>query len=1165
MAAGHSFDRHLAACVISIVLFQMFPTRSPALGAVGQDRSKESRDSARPVALRPNGPLDRTIQDGESHVYEIQIDSGLFLHAVVKQLGIHLTLVLYDPDGEQISSMDTLDDGYGLEEVSAIVAKSGKYKLEVTSSAKAARTGHYRVTVDGFRGPDDEDRARITAERIFAEAEMLRKQGTAPSNLSAIQKYLESLPSWRAAGDKYDEALSLRTISALYSASGERIKAHEFDIQALSLEAAAGDDAERATTLAGLGSFSDRLGERQKAIGYYGQALSLRLKIGDRSGQLDALYGIALAYAHSDQKQKALDYYNQALQLVRKMGNRAAEAVTLTKIGEFHAMSGENQEALDYYNQALAIARLAESPPEEATTLVKIGQVYAALGENRRALDYFNQALLLQRARGDKAKEGWTLDNIGSIYEVTGEEQKALEYLNQALKLQREIGDHSGEATTLRHIAWVYFGLGEMDKVLEYDAQALQFKEADADQSGQASTLNDMGLIYRQKGDKQKALVYYNQSLELRRAAGDLAGEGITLRNIGHVYGDTGEKQKALTYCFEALGLERAAGSRRWEAVVLNSIGYLYSSAGETQKALDYYNQAFLIERALGNRAGEASTLFNQEILFRHSQPDLAIAFGKQAINVLQSIRKDNQGLEDSLRASYERSIERYYRFLANLLIERDRFGEAEEVLNLLKDKEAKDFIRRDSISDQLHAATLLDSETAALNRYDQIVNQIVLLGQAKTSLDEKRKLQTPLTNAEVAQEAKLDQDLRAANVVLLRFLEEEQKSFAIDSAKAQRVEEFREAEGLQDVLQKLGPDVVAIYTLVDPNKYIALLVTSGARKAYISPIKEEDLNKKIFDLRRKLQDPGSDPIPLAQDMYHIVFPESLRKDLDALHAKTIMWSVDSTLRYIPFAALYDGKDYLVKSFRQSLITPASIPYLTEEPVRQWTGVGFGVSEGDYPLPSVPLELQGIFRDAANSHAPIPGPIRLNSAFTRRSFEDDLLQKENPVVHIATHFVSRPGVAANSYLLLGDGELSLAEIESESQLFRGVNLLTLSACNTAFTNRSEDGREVDSLGTIAQRLGARGVIASLWSVNDDSTAGLMEAMYQLHQQGTGMTKGEALRQAQVGLLAGNQQPTSNHVSQPSDPSASSLNGQPTVPDWSHPFYWAPFILLGNWK
>src|ERR1039458_10272923 len=119
--------------------------------------------------------------------------------------------------------------------------------------------------------------------------------------------------------------------------------------------------------------------------------------------------------------------------------------------------------------------------------------------------------------------------------------------------------------------------------------------------------------------------------------------------------------------------------------------------------------------------------------LFQKAQPDLAILFGKQAVNVLQGIRRDNRGLDEELRRSYEKLIESNYRSLADLMIERDRFGEAEEVLNLLKDQAVASFIRRDSITDQLRPATLLDFERKALERYDHVVNQIVVLGQQKS------------------------------------------------------------------------------------------------------------------------------------------------------------------------------------------------------------------------------------------------------------------------------------------------------------------------------------------------------------------------------------------------------------------------------------------------
>ena len=903
-----------------------------------------------------------------------------------------------------------------------------------------------------------------------------------------------------------------------------RLRAIEELTKSVLLWKALHDEYEEGLGVTYLGVIHYSLGESETALGCFQQALPLRRAAGDRAGEATVLRGTGLAYSALGEKQKALGYYQEALRLERALGDLTGEAMTLNNIG----------------------------------------LAYSGLGEKQKALDYYKQSLPGSRSLGNQVAEAMTLNNIGVIYRQLGEKQKALEYYQQALPIKRAIDDRAGEANTLANIGIVYQDLGKKEDALKYFEQALAIFRAVGNRVGEAGTLSNIGAVYNELGEQQKALDYYQQSLQGKRSVGDRTGEGKTLMNIGNVYYDLGDLQNALEYYHQALTVSGAVGDRANVATTLGNIGNVYRDLGNQQQALDYYQQALPEERAVGDRSGEAKTLNNLMGLFQKAQPDLAILFGKQAVNVLQGIRRDNRGLDEELRRSYEKLIESNYRSLADLMIERDRFGEAEEVLNLLKDQEVASFIRRDSITDQLRPATLLDFERKALERYDHVVNQIVVLGQQKSALISKSD-RTPLTAVELDKSNSIDHDLDAANTVLHRYFEEQQKAFPADSSLAKRIEEFKEAEGLQDVLQKLGPGVVAIYTLVTPDKYVAMLVTSGSRKAYTTKIGEVELNRKIFEFRQKLQDPGSDPVPLAQELYRTVFPEGLRRDLDALQARTIMWSIDNTLRYVPMAALHDGKDYLVKSFRNSLITPASLANLAENPSPLWEGVGFGVSNGSPPLPSVPDELKGIFQENPDSKAPVPGSVRLNSEFTRATFEQDLRRQRNRVVHIATHFDSRPGVAADSQLLLGDGELSLAEIEAKTRLFNGVELLTLSACNTAFMNRNEDGREVDSFGTIAQRLGAKAVIASLWSVNDSSTARLMQEMYQMRQR-DGMPKSEALRLAQEAMLDGKLGPAGaaqpdRGVKLPPPPRAAATGAT----GWSHPFYWAPFILIGNWK
>ena len=902
-----------------------------------------------------------------------------------------------------------------------------------------------------------------------------------------------------------------------------------------------------------------------RSIELYERAGSMWRRLEDAYEEGLCLYAAASLDSALGEKQKALVYLGQALALFRAVGDRSGEAGTLNDIGRVYLDLGEKQKALDQYGQALPLFRAVGDRHGEAGVLNNTGLVYDTLGEKQKAQDYYGQALPLFRAVGDRSGEASTLANLGLVYSALGEKQKALDYYGQALPLLLAVGDRSGEAATLNNIGRVYFDLGEKQKALDHYGQALPLTHGLGDRSGEAATLNNIGTVYDTLGEKQKALDYYGRALLLYHAVGDRSGEAGTLNNIGHGYLDLGEKQKAQDYYGQALPLFRAVGDRYGEAITLNNIGFVFDALGEKQKALDYYGQSLPLARAVGDRYGEARTLNHVSSIFENSQPELAVVFAKQAVNLLQTIRRDNRGLDESLLKSFEKSIESRYRYLAGLLVDRQRFGEAEEVLNLLKDKEAADFIRRDAVADQLKPATLLASERQALDRYEQILTRIVSEGEAKSAFVAKAA-KTPLNTAEAEQSQQLDRDLSDANTVLLRYFDEEEKSFAANSAAAKRVGDLRESEGLQDALQALGSDVVAIYTLVLPDKYTALLVTSGARKAYSTAIPEADLNRKIFDFRQQLQNPASNPLPLAQELYKIIFPEGLRQDLDSMGAKTIMWSIDSTIRYVPIAALHDGKQYLVMRFRNSLITPASLTRLTEGSQTSWKGAGFGVSQakGNFSaLPAVPEELHRIFRQGESGDAPIPGPVKLDREFTRETFEAAMRQPEKSVVHIATHFDSQPGVAADSHLLIGDGsEMSLAEIEATPRLFSGVDLLTLSACSTAFTNRSEDGREVDSFGTIAQRLGAKGVIASLWSVSDEATARLMEAMYRFRQANPELGKSEALRQAQEQMASGVLKPEATGAAdrgvRVKDPAGAAIA-------WTHPYYWAPFILIGNWK
>ncbi len=950
------------------------------------------------------------MQGGEKHSYGIRAESSQFMHVLVVQLGIDVALTLYAPDGKLIGSMDSPNGTVGLEQISTIAEVPGIYRLEVVSGDKNAPAGRYQVTIEPIRSPGDQDRARIAAERVFFKAAQLEGQGSAESSRMAIQEYLKSLPLWRTAGDRYEEAL------------------------------------------------------------------------------------------------------------------------TLDSMGTIECSLDEMQKALDYFHQALPVWRAVSNPAGEGNTQSNIGFVYSALGEKQKALDYYKQALPLLHAADDRQDEAIILSNIGVVYRDLGEKQKALDYYNRALPLMRAMGDRQGEARTL----------------------------------------NNMGFVYRDLGEKQKALDYLDKTLLIERAVGDRAGEAATLNNIGVVYDDLGEKQKALDYLNEALPPTRDIGDRAGEAITLTHIGAIYDDLGQKQKALDYYTQSFPLSRAVRDPLGEAATLVRMMEYWKSLQsPNLAVLFGKQAIDLYQQVRRNIGGLEKETQQSFLKSKEDYYRELADLLISGGRIPEAQQVLDLLKEQEYSDYVRGETGS-TLSPLALTPAEQQAEEDYQKSTAQIVSLGEQWAQL----KKVPSRTAEQEKQYQQISEHLGAASKGLNDYYARLYVLFGKDSEANKQVADVKgDVSVLKQTIAKM-PRTMALYTLVGHDRISVIVISGSATVAREYAIGEVELNRKVAEFEQALRDPTKDAKSPAQELYKILIGP-VKADLNQAQAETLVWSLDGVLRYVPIAALYDGKKYIVENYNTVTITPASIAHLVERPdVSNLSVAAMGIShkyeDGLSALPAVEAELDDVVKDSRMpaAHGVLPGSILLNGAFTEKAMENEL-EGQHAVVHIASHFVFKPGDDSQSYLLLAGKEvggngfhLTVADFRDNQKLaLDDTDLLTLSACETGMSGNSSNGREVDGLGTTAQLKGARAVISSLWEVSDASTGKLMADFYQRWVVGAGkVEKVEALRHAQMDLMLGKIKPSPSERGRGFG--SNSLQAPAT---FAHPYYWAPFVLMGNWR
>ncbi|MBA3322904.1 MAG: CHAT domain-containing protein, partial [Pyrinomonadaceae bacterium] len=687
---------------------------------------------------------------------------------------------------------------------------------------------------------------------------------------------------------------------------------------------------------------------------------------------------------------------------------------------------------------------------------------------------------------------------------------------------------------------------------------------------------------YRLLAQYDKALKYLKHASTLARKTKHRYAESIILDSLGATYYGLRQYDKAIENLSLALVAHRELKNRFDEAITLNNLGTAHQFLGRYDKSVDYFERSLAINRELKSRKEEGSSLGGLMSTWKAlGKPRLAIFYGKQAVNTYQKIRAGIQALDEELRKSFLKSKEATYRELADILISEGRLPEAQQVLGLLKEEEYFEFVRRDSKEglSLTKRADLTPEEAEWDKRYREIADQVTAVGREWGELRAKKSR----TLAEDERLKELEAKLQSANAAFQQFLDKLAEELAGAKQGGEKVFQLRESQGLMEDLQELESGAVALYTVVGEEKYRVILVTPDVQKAYEYPIKAADLYRKVFAFREVLEDPKRDPLPLARELYGILIGP-FAKDLQGARAETLMWSLDSVLRYIPIAALHDGERYMVERYRNVIFTPASNSRLKDTPSAGWRGLGFGVSkakEGFSALPAVVEEINGIIREESANGADagvLPGRVMLDEAFTGATMQAGLRQRY-PVVHIASHFQFNPGNETNSFLLLGDGShLSLAEIKTLPNIFGGVELLTLSACNTASSGAAgADGKEVEGFAVMAQRQGAKAVIASLWPVADASTRLMMQDFYRVRNAQAGMLKAEALRRSQLSLLrgelkaaaaGGEERGIKMQLDAAGAAGASATPGRfvrnPQAP-YAHPYYWAPFILIGNWR
>lgn len=962
---------------------------------------------------------------------------------------------------------------------------------------------------------------------------------------------------------------SLNKLGEAYRLQGSPYLAMPYYQQALTIceETLGPDHPSTATSLTGMGNVHKELAQHDKALDLIQRGLVIRehalgLNHPDTAASLTSL---ALVYTSLAQYDKVLPLQNRALAIFENSfgSDHPLTALGLLNIASTYSVLGLHEKALPLRERALTIGEkmLGPNHPGIAWALNSLAATLSALDQYEKASSVLERGLAIREKvfGAGHPYTAFSLHSLGDAFLMQGQYDKSLPLLERALAIREKVSgpDHPDTAISLVRLADAHLALGQHDRALALQERALAIREKvfGPDHPVTAGSLERIANIFlvRQQFNKAKSLQEQSLTILEKVLGPDHEDVAASLDGLAASYLFNQNYETALSLQERSLLIrEKAVGKNNTAtAASLFGLALTYASIHQHDKAISLLERALKIfASSLGpDHPQAAHTLHFLGSLYEKSgQPGPAITFQKSAINVYQSQRTRVAVINDEALTSYTKTLESHYQELADLLVSQGRLSEAQDVLEMLKESEHFDFIRRSSSADPRQTRVGLSAtEQHWMSRYRAISDQLAKMGAEDQAL--KKLVPLGLSSEQRQRQKALAEDLRISEKAFMAFLNEIRGNFALKGPA--RAVEFAETSRAnlhrsQRLLSKLGGDVALLQYYVTEDKVSMLLTMPNIQIARSSQMNSRDLNRQIAAFGRQLKDPKSDPLQLAQSLYKTLLGP-VESDLVQADIKTVMLSLDGSLRYLPFSALHDGQQYALERWRLPLYTSVTREKITDlvKPIWQAAAMGVTKKHGEFdPLPAVRYEIGSIVRSPVlkEKNAPLngvlPGEAYMDEAFNAHSFRE-VSQRHFDLMHIASHFRFSPGTEVNSFLLLGDGQrLTLGDIRTQNYRFDSVDLLTLSACDTGLGGgRDEKGREIEGFGVIAQQQGAKAVLATLWRVADKSTSTLMVDMYR-RRQVLKLSKIEALRQAQLALRK-----QARH---------------------SHPFYWAPFILMGNW-
>ena len=972
--------------------------------------------------------------------------------------------------------------------------------------------------------------------------------------------------AWGLLKQSNDRAAQSRSLMGLARCSenlSDFLAARQWYEHAEQVNEESGNELWVARALNSLGNVAWFRGDLPAAQDYYTRGLRIRERLAPDSLEVaGSLHGLGVAAYRGGDLAAAEDYHSRALVLRKRLAPESLDvAGSLTNLGNVAWSRGDLAAAQDYHNRALTInERVAPDSLGVARGLNNLGLVAWSRGDLVAAQDYYNRALTIyERVAPNSLSVANSLNNLGNVAHDRGDLQAAQDHQSRALAIRERLAPNSLDvAMSLNNLGNAAYLSGLVQKAEDYHGRALAIRERLAPNSlDVAFSLSTLGDIARDRSDLQTAQSHYSRALAIReRLAPSSLAVASSLTNLGNVAGDHGDLAAAQDYHGRALTIrERLGPNSLAVALSLNGLGSVALKERRFSDALPLFTRAVAIVEA--QRWQVRSTEARALLLAQHTESYSGLLRTCMALNDLPAAfataeRARARSLMEILteaRAEIRHGVEA-------TLLERERL--LQQQLNSKADRQMQ--LLSGNHTD-LQATAAKKELEALLIQYQEVQAQIRARSPRYAALTQPQ----PLGLSEIQQQV-LDKD-----TLLLEYVLGEEGSylFAVTPASIRSFELPKRAE-----------------------------IEQAARRVYElllarQPVRGETVSQRQARIARA--DAGY-PAAAASLSQIVLGPVA-----GQLSGQRLLIVADGALQYVPFGALPQpgirgqgsGVSEKTTEMGQPLIVQheiVSLPSASVLAVQRRELQGRKPAERSVAVLADPVfdPLDPRLKLASQAQLPQPvmaslgaklalavrsaGLVNERGSLSRLPFtrdEAEAIMAVAPagqstkaidfkasratamsaelghyrIVHLATH-----GLLNTEHPELSGIVLSLVDEEGKPQdgflrlhelynLNLPAELVVLSACQTGL------GKEIKGEGLVGltrgfMYAGAKSVLASLWNVNDSVTAEFMKRFYQglLVKE---LPPAAALRAAQVEMWK-------------RKPSRS-------------PYYWAPFVLQGEWK